>query len=201
MHMQEFGSRSSPVLESISKSLGIPSTLKHPVPPNQNAWLQLEQQIIHNASSSWMGQGHNRSHEWKSGQGCTWIWSHTSFTSCMLSHSRCVWLFVTLWTVASQAPLSMGFSRQENCRGLPFPPPGDLPDPGIKPASLVSPALAGSSFTEAPGNPFYQSRAQPNGHLNQSGIQSKSSPGGDISSFLPERSAKVTSFKRRRMSP
>ena len=109
MHMQEFGSRSSPVLESISKSLGIPSTLKHPVPPNQNAWLQLEQQIIHNASSSWMGQGHNRSHEWKSGQGCTWIWSHTSFTSCMLSHSRCVWLFVTLWIVAHQAPLSMGF--------------------------------------------------------------------------------------------
>ena len=153
MHMQDFRSR-SPVLKSISKLLGIPSTLKHPVPPNQNAWLQLEQQIIHNASSSWMGQGHNRSHEWKSGQGCTWTWccywSHTSFTSCMLSHSSCVWLFVTLWTVASQAPLSMRFSRQENCRGLPFPSPGDLPDPGIKPASLKSPALAGRFFTTSP---------------------------------------------------
>ena len=42
--------------------------------------------------------------------------------------------FATLWTVAHQAPLSMGFSRQEYWSGLPFPSPGDLPDPGIKPA-------------------------------------------------------------------
>ena len=42
-------------------------------------------------------------------------------------------LFVTPWTVASQAPLSKGFSRQEYWSGLPFPPPGDLPDPGIEP--------------------------------------------------------------------
>ena len=42
-------------------------------------------------------------------------------------------LFVTLWTVAPQAPLSMGFSRQEYWSGLPFPSPGDLPDPGIEP--------------------------------------------------------------------
>ena len=47
------------------------------------------------------------------------------------SFSR-VQCFVTLWTVARQAPLSMGFSRQEYWSGLPFPPPGDLPDPGIK---------------------------------------------------------------------
>ena len=60
--------------------------------------------------------------------------------ACMLSP---VQLFVTPWTVAHQAPLSMGFSRQEYWSGLPFPPPGDLPDPGIKPASLTSPALAG----------------------------------------------------------
>ncbi|ELR60425.1 hypothetical protein M91_18992, partial [Bos mutus] len=46
-----------------------------------------------------------------------------------------------------QAPLSMGFPRQEYWSGLPFPTPGDLPDPGIKPASLVSPALAGGFFT------------------------------------------------------
>ena len=45
----------------------------------------------------------------------------------------CVWLCVTLWIVACQAPLSMGFSRQEYWSGLPCPPPGDLPDPGIKP--------------------------------------------------------------------
>ena len=47
----------------------------------------------------------------------------------------CVQLFVTPWTVARQAPLSMGFSRQEYWSGLPFPSPGDLPDPGIKPGS------------------------------------------------------------------
>ena len=64
-------------------------------------------------------------------------------------------LFVTLWAVAHQAPLSMGFPRQEYWSGLPFPPAGDLPDPGIKPKSPASPALlAGRSFTtEAPGKP------------------------------------------------
>ena len=53
----------------------------------------------------------------------------------------------TLWTVACQAPLSMGFSRQEYCSGLPCPPPGNLPDPGIKPASFMSPEVAGGFFT------------------------------------------------------
>ncbi|ELR59872.1 hypothetical protein M91_19863, partial [Bos mutus] len=46
-----------------------------------------------------------------------------------------------------QAPLSMGFSRQEYWSGLPYPPPGDLPNPRIKPMSLMSPALAGGFFT------------------------------------------------------
>ena len=54
---------------------------------------------------------------------------------------------MTPWTVARQAPLSMGFSRQEYWSGLPFPPSGDLPDPGIKPVSLTSPVLAGGFFT------------------------------------------------------
>ena len=49
--------------------------------------------------------------------------------------------FVTLWTAARQAPLSMGFSKQEYWGGLPCPLPGDLPNPGIKPASPTSPAL------------------------------------------------------------
>ena len=71
---------------------------------------------------------------------------------CMLSYFSCVRLFATLWTVAHQAPLSMGFSRQEYWSGLPCPSSGDLPDPGIEPVSLVSPALqAGSSSTELPG--------------------------------------------------
>jgi len=51
------------------------------------------------------------------------------------------WLFAALWTVACQAPPSMGFSEQVHWSGLPFPSPRDLPDPGIKPASLVSLAL------------------------------------------------------------
>ena len=55
--------------------------------------------------------------------------------------------FVTLETVAHQTPLSTEFSRQEYGRELPFPPPGDLPNPGIKPTSLESPALAGGFFT------------------------------------------------------
>ena len=63
-----------------------------------------------------------------------------------LSRFSRVQLFVTLWTVAYRAPLSMGFFPQEYCSALPFPPPGDLPDPGIKPTSLASPALAGRFF-------------------------------------------------------
>ena len=58
--------------------------------------------------------------------------------------------FVIPWTVAHQAPLFMEFSRQEYWSGLPFPPPGDLPDPGIEPGSPVSPALAGRFFTTEP---------------------------------------------------
>ena len=58
--------------------------------------------------------------------------------------------FVTLWTVAHQAPLSMGFPRQEYWSGLPFPSPGDHPAPGIKP---TSPALAGRFFAPEPPGP------------------------------------------------
>ena len=64
----------------------------------------------------------------------------------MLSHLSLVRLFVTTWTIARQAPLSMGFSWQEDCSGMPCPPPGDLPDPWIEPVSLKSPALAGGFF-------------------------------------------------------
>ena len=68
----------------------------------------------------------------------------------MKSLSR-VRLFAALWTVAYQAPLSMGFSRQEYWSGLPFPSPGDLPNPGIEPGS---PALQADSLpTELQGSP------------------------------------------------
>ena len=54
-----------------------------------------------------------------------------------------------MWNVAHQAALSTGLSRQDYWRGLPCPPPGDPPDPGIKPTSLTSPALAGWFFTSS----------------------------------------------------
>ena len=65
----------------------------------------------------------------------------------MLSRFSHVRLYATLWAVACQAPLFVGFSRQEYWSGQPCPPPGDLPDPGIEPVSLTSPALAGGFFT------------------------------------------------------
>ena len=68
-------------------------------------------------------------------------WSR-KWHACVLSHFSHVQLFATLWT-AHQAPLSTGFSRQEYWSGLPCPPPRDPPNPGIEPASLMSPALAG----------------------------------------------------------
>ena len=73
------------------------------------------------------------------------LWVHAQSLSC-------VPLFATPWTVAYQALLSMGYPRQEYWSGLPFPFPGDLPHPGIKPASPEFPALAGGFFaTEPPG--------------------------------------------------
>ena len=70
-----------------------------------------------------------------------------SFCVCVKLLSR-VRFFATLWTVARQAPLSMGFSRQEYWSGLPFPSPGDLPNPGIEPGSpaLQADALSSESI-------------------------------------------------------
>ena len=74
----------------------------------------------------------------------------------MLSSLHCVWLFATPWTVTLQVPLSMEFSRQEYWRGLSFPPAGDIFDPGIKPTSPLTPALAGRFFiTKLPGKPCW----------------------------------------------
>ena len=93
--------------------------------------------------------------------GLVWyyIWSmqcqypHLRTCTCAQSLQSCPTLW-DLWTVAHQAPLSMGFSRQEYWSGLPFPPPEDLPNPGIKPISLASPALqAGTLPTEPAGSP------------------------------------------------
>ena len=78
-------------------------------------------------------------------------WLHQYISEWVKSLSR-VRLFATPWTVAYQAPPSMGFSRQEYWSGLPFPSPGDLPDPGIKPRS---PAFQANALTsELPGKPI-----------------------------------------------
>ena len=66
---------------------------------------------------------------------------------CMLRCSSRVWLCATLWIVNCQAPLSMGFSRQEYWSGLPRPPPGQLSDPGMEPKSLMSPTLVRVFFS------------------------------------------------------
>ena len=81
------------------------------------------------------------------------VWNRTRkecLRAWVLSCFSHVGLFVTLWTVACLAPLSMGFSRQEYWSGLPCPPPGDLPNPGIKPVSLLSLALADMFFPLVP---------------------------------------------------
>ena len=78
------------------------------------------------------------------------------FHACLLSHFSHIQLFETLWNVAHQALLSVGFSRQEYWSGLPCPAPGYIPDPGVEPASLMLPALQADSLpTEPWGKPMH----------------------------------------------
>ena len=77
-------------------------------------------------------------------------WMNVFVCVCVLCMISPVLLFSTPWTVAHQAPLSMEFPSQEYWSGLPFPPPGGLPDPGMEPVSLASPALTGRCSTTAP---------------------------------------------------
>ena len=79
--------------------------------------------------------------------------------------------FVTTWTVAHQAPLSMGYSRQGYCSGLPFPSPGDLPNSGTEPESLMSPALTGGSFTtSATGKSLYDAKRKGKKKITEKGF-------------------------------
>ena len=103
-----------------------------------------------------------RAHQWS--QGHTEWWEQPGRTSpkllpidcaCVLSHCRRVGLFATLWAVAGQIPLPMGFSRQEYWSGLPCPPPGDLPDAGINPSCLcLGHWQTGSLPLTLPGEPY-----------------------------------------------
>ena len=81
-----------------------------------------------------------------------------SMHACMLSGSSCVPFFATPWIVAGQASLSMGFSRQEYWSGLLCPPPGDLPNPGIKPGS---PALQANSLLLSHWESLHTQQSQP----------------------------------------
>ena len=76
-----------------------------------------------------------------------WTEEYFPTCACVLNCFSHVWLFATLWTVACQVPLSMGFYRQVYWSGLPHLPPWDLPAPGIEPVPLTSPPLAGRFFT------------------------------------------------------
>jgi len=78
---------------------------------------------------------------------CMCVCVHTCVYTQSLIYVR---LFVTPYTIACQVPLSMGFSPQDCWSGLPFPPPGGLPDPGVRPVSLAFPALARGFFTPEP---------------------------------------------------
>ena len=103
--------------------------------------------------------GHSKIYKWSDN---TWLWwfaedgrkeegKEDSMVELVVQLLGCVWLSVTPWTVAHQAPLSMEFSRQEYWSGLPFPSPGDLPDPGIE---RGSPALQAEALqSEPPGKP------------------------------------------------
>ena len=87
-----------------------------------------------------------------SSNNCFYSFTLNSYVCCRFS---CVWFFANLWTVAHQAPLSMGFSRQEYWSGLPFPLPGDLPNPGLNPGLLYLPHWqAGSLPLVPPGKPY-----------------------------------------------
>ena len=84
-----------------------------------------------------------------------WKWIDICMHACMLRRFSHVWLCETLWTIPHQAPLLLGFSRQEHWSGLPCPPSGYLTNPGINPRSPMSPAWAGRLSPRPPRKPKY----------------------------------------------
>ena len=98
--------------------------------------------VVHNTESIWL--------LWNSLREEMFFNSWRILFLCAQSQSHVWHDSVTAWTVVRQASLSMEFSRQEHWSGLPFPTPGHLPDPGVEPVSLASPALAGRFFTTKP---------------------------------------------------
>ena len=125
-------------------------------PQKERTWAQLLKLMLLKSANTTGHDGLSLCSSWGSifrEHPYQWSWSKRSGLVLLIydafSHwfySK-TWLFATLWTIACQAPLSIGFSRQEYWSGLPYPPPGDLPDPGVEPTSLMSSALAGGFFT------------------------------------------------------
>ena len=91
---------------------------------------------------------------------------------------------MTPWTVAPQAPLSMGFPRQEHWSGLPFPSPGDLPNPGLEPTFLTSPSLAGGFFPASATWEAHVSFYIPISDVSESSSCFKSLPTSSIDHFF-----------------
>ena len=104
----------------------------------------------------------------------------------------CILFFATTGTLARQAPLSMGFSRQEYWSGLPFPPPGDLPDPGIEPRSPVSPALQADCLPDEPSGKPLRVNIKPG--LGENGAGGRGRNGQDLG--YSRRCSKVTDLLR-----
>ena len=102
-----------------------------------------------------------------SGNSRRWQSNSILALACIIRCFSCVRLFVTLWTIASQAPLSMGSSRKEYWSALPYSPPGDLPNPGIKPASLMSLALTSRFFWHKSQQDRLWHTSQSNGNKNK----------------------------------
>ena len=98
-------------------------------------------QVINMGYLGWLRESKSKEHPM-----CIWSYMCIQIIH-VLSRFSGVQPFMRLWTAACQAPLSMGFSRQEYWSRLPCPPPEDLPEPGMKPTSRMSPALAGRFFT------------------------------------------------------
>ena len=138
--------------------------MRLPVQKKQEAWVwslsqkdPLEKErAAHSSILSWkIPSTHTHTHTHTTHLNVCVVSSQDSPMCCAWSLSR-AWLFATFQTVAHQAPLPMGFSRQEYWSGLPCPPPGDLPNPGIVPRS---PTLQADSLpSEPPGKPLLCAR-------------------------------------------
>ena len=120
---------------------GSPSFIKAPTAPQHGGAPEPSKEALSHNCVGFGVQGHLAASDLQGAvlfNNALWKWRENEccMRACVPSCFTCVWLFATPWIVACQVPLSMGFSRQGYWSGLPFPSPGDLPDPGMEPESL-----------------------------------------------------------------